>query len=967
MLKASLIGKFDIQYDGKPVILSSRAAQSLIAYLIITAGTLHRREKLAGMLWPEESEQKSRAYLRNELWRIRKALPHTSNVEYLLADNLTVGFNPSSVYWLDVEELKSLHDSDSAEDLMQALSKYQGELLPGFYEDWVVLEREHLQILFEEKMACLLAVLEKEQRWNDILEWAERWITLGQAPEVAFQALMVAYDALGDYAKVTSTYERCKKALHELDLEPSEQTRALAFKRNSKIKVPIPLTSFIGREKELEEVAGLFSKTRLVTLTGSGGVGKTRLAIQVVAEILDLFPDGVWFLDLAPLSDPALVPNTLASLIGLRESGEIAVIDLLINYLHSRKALVIFDNCEHLIKSCAQLGHSLLTSCEHLSILATSREALRVSGERPYRVPSLEIPMLGIEIAIEELSNMESVKLFVERAMVVSSSFAINSRNALAIAQICQRLDGIPLALELSAARVKMLTVEQIARLLDDRFNLLTGGLRTTLRRHQTLITAIDWSYDLLSETERSLFRALAIFGGGFTLDAVAEVVIGDDVSQFNLIKLLEQLIDKSLVTVGAYPEASNTGIRYSMLETIREYARKKLDESGGTDRLRQRHCHFFVRLVEQAAPKLKGVEQFEWLDRLAIDHDNLRVAWDYSINNNVDWALRLASGLMRFWLMRGNATEGREWSTNLLVRVNRLEESAKRAHALNLAGWTANIQQDYTAARELFEQALSIARMSGDKREVAFALQWIGRIANIDGDTQTAQICIEEYSPIYYELQDHWEIAMTMFHSAAVAFKKGDYAEAEEQYMKSLSKFQDLGDRYRVGMMLNSLGELMRLQDDYDRACKYYEANIEIFRELGTHGSLATPLFNMGWVMLHRGDFRKARALFEESLNLSKEDGDRLGMMDCIAGFASVLSMTGKSVQAAQLFAAAESLTLGLGISGRRNAPDQKEFDHYLADLLAQIDADTFAKEWETGHAMTFDEAIAYALKELQ
>ena len=464
MLEVRLIGKFDINYDGEPITISSRIAQSLFAYLILTAGTLHRREKLAGMFWPDLSEEKARAYLRHELWRIRKALHDIPENGYIFSDDMNISFNSSTEYGLDVDALKNAGDKAGADELVAGLSFYQGEFLPGFYEDWVVSEREYLQAAYEKEIARLVELLENEKRWQEILDWAERCISFGQTAETAYRALMIAYDALGDRAKVVSTYERCVNALRQLDLEPSEQTRSLAFKGSSSLNIPIPLTSFIGREKELKEVANLSSKSRLVTLTGAGGVGKTRLAIQVVAEILDMFPDGVWFLDLAPISDPALVPITLASLLGLDEFGDTksSVIDLLITSFRSRTALVIFDNCEHLIVACAQLANSLLTSCQNLSVLATSREALRVSGERLYRVPSLAIPKHGIEFAIDELSNMESVKLFAERAAVTSSGFAVSSQNALAIAQICQRLDGIPLAIELAAARINVLTVQQI-------------------------------------------------------------------------------------------------------------------------------------------------------------------------------------------------------------------------------------------------------------------------------------------------------------------------------------------------------------------------------------------------------------------------------------------------------------------------------------------------------------------------
>jgi hypothetical protein len=340
--------------------------------------------------------------------------------------------------------------------------------------------------------------LEKEQRWQDLLEWAERWISLGQSLEAPYRALMVAYDVLGDHSKVTSTYERCKQALLQLDLEPSEQTRVLVFKRNPKIKIPIPLTSFIGREKELKEVTGLFSKSRLITLTGSGGMGKTRLAIQVTAEVLDLFPDGIWLLDLAPLTDPSVVPNTLASLLGVRESGEIVVTELLINFFRSRTALIIFDNCEHLIDASAQLINLLMIYCENLSILATSRETLRVSGELPYRVPSLQIPKPNTEFNFLEISSMEAVKLFVARAAVASPRFVLSQQNAIPVAQICQQLDGIPLALELAAARTNVLTVEEILQHLNDRFNLLTYGLRSVLPRHQTLRATIEQGVKLV-------------------------------------------------------------------------------------------------------------------------------------------------------------------------------------------------------------------------------------------------------------------------------------------------------------------------------------------------------------------------------------------------------------------------------------------------------------------------------------
>ena len=647
MLEIRLLGTFDIRYDGQDVLISSRSAQSLFAYLILTAGTWHRREKLAGMFWAGIREEKARAYLRHELWRIRKALSSKSNFDYLLTDDINISFNSSAAYWLDVDVFTKGSEIESIEELMSALSVFQGELLPGFYDEWVILQREHMQAIYEKKMTRLLEMLAKVRRWSDILEWAERWISFGHGPEAAFQALMRAYRALGDHAKAVSTYERCLKALRELDLEPSEQTRALAFRPSPKINIPIPLTSFIGRGKELREVAELLSKSRLVTLTGSGGVGKTRLAIQVVADVLKQFPDGVWFLDLAPLTDPALVPTTLAKLLGLRESGGLSILDLLKNFFQSRTALVIFDNCEHLIESCAQLVNSLLISCENLSILATSRESLRVSGEISYRVPSLITPRFDTEVETNDLANMESVRLFTERAALILPGFSFNVQNAFDIARICQRLDGIPLAIELAASRVNMLATDQILQRLDNSFNLLTGGLRSSLPRHQTLRATIEWSYNLLSEKENLLFRRLAVFGGGWTLEAAEKLCSGMNIESGEVLNLLSQLVDKSLVLV----EIKGGEPRYRRLETIRQFAREKLSESGEIAQLRDSHLDYFLKKAEEIEPFLTGSEQSAWMEYLDLELDNIRLALEWSISNKQgEESLRLFGALGWFW-----------------------------------------------------------------------------------------------------------------------------------------------------------------------------------------------------------------------------------------------------------------------------------------------------------------------------
>jgi tetratricopeptide (TPR) repeat protein len=423
-------------------------------------------------------------------------------------------------------------------------------------------------------------------------------------------------------------------------------------------------------------------------------------------------------------------------------------------------------------------------------------------------------------------------------------------------------------------------------------------------------------------------------------------------------------LINKSLVTIAAHSEDADAGTRYGMLETIREYACEKLDEAGETERLRQRHRDFFIALAEQAEPKLKSAEQFKWLNRLELEHDNLRVAWDCAIASDAEFALRLASALLDFWFMRGNRSEGREWLAKLLPRTNQWGHTAKRAHSFGVAGRLAYLQQDFASARSLLEEALPIARISGDQKEIAFALLWLGLTAYRQHHDQTAQAFLEECLTIYQGLQDPWEIAWAISVSGDLAYYQGHYAEAKERYMQSLAKFQELGDKFMAGRVLNALGEISRLLGDYERAGTFYEQNIEILRELRSPFTLAGRVINLAWVSLHGGDYRKARALFEDSLNQFKEDGNKNAMTDCLTGFAGILGVIGKPERAARLFGAVESLLEAIGMDGRMDPPDQKEFDHYVAAARGQLDEAAFAKAWAEGRAMTLEQAVEFALQ---
>jgi predicted ATPase len=449
-------------------------------------------------------------------------------------------------------------------------------------------------------------------------------------------------------------------------VEPAEAEPALRTSERAPHNLPSELSSFVGREKELSEVKRLLADTRLLTLTGSGGCGKTRLALAAATDLLEEFEEGVWMVELAPLADPALVPQAVASTLGVREQPGRSPTETLSDYLSSKQVLLVLDNCEHLIEACAVLAEALLHSCPELRILATSREALGITGEVAWLVPSLSLPDLRHLPEIESLPRYESARLFVERTTAVKPTFALTERNATAVAQVCYRLDGIPLAIELAAARAKVLSVEQISERLDDCFRLLAAGSRTAMPRHRTLHATMDWSHDLLPDEEQTLFRRLSVFAGGFTLEAAESVCAGKDLQRDEVLELLSHLVDKSLVVAWE----RDGEVRYRLLEMVRQYGREKLDESGEEAEVRRRHAAFFLGLAERVEPELQGPGQVERLDELERENGNLRVVMSWALSKGeAGIAGRLGWVLWRYWFLHGHQGEGRRWMEVLLER----------------------------------------------------------------------------------------------------------------------------------------------------------------------------------------------------------------------------------------------------------------------------------------------------------
>ena len=791
--------------------------------------------------------------------------------------------------------------------------------------------------------------------------------------------------------------------------------------------LPRQLTSFIGREGEIEEVKKILSTTYLLTLTGSGGCGKTRLGLQVAADLVDEFPDGVWIVELAPLSDPALVVQEVASVLGVREASDplsmggggssgpsgtsrsSKLLNKLCDYLQPKGMLLMVDNCEHVIEASAALVDTLLRSCPNLRILAASREALGIGGETTYRVPSLSLPDPKNLPPVENLTMYEALSLFIDRANAAQPGFRVTNRNAPAVAQICHRLDGIPLAIELAASRVKVLPVEGINKRLDDRFRLLTGGSRTALPRQQTLRALIDWSYNLLSDSERALFTRLSAFMNGWTLPAAEAICAGEGIEDYEVLDLLTGLVEKSLVVVeeafSTEEAPSDEEGRYRLLETVRQYARDKLLESGEAEGLRDRHLEWYLGLVEKAEPELRGPDQIEWLNRLETEHDNLRAALEWSLGNRKEEeGLRIAGGLWWFWYVRGYWSEGIDWLEKTATGAKDASATV-RARALNGAGFLEGLSQfNVGRALELGEESLSLARETGDKEIIAVSLRILGFGTIAQRDYDRGRALLEESLSLSREVGDKWSVAFMLLVFGTGGLAQGDYGRRVELGEESLTLFREMGDKWGIAGSLLYLGNTALIEGNHERAVELIEESLSLSRQLGSKGSINWSLLYLGRVALFQGDYDRAVELLEENLTLSRELGDKMRLASStrllgrvaaaqgdkdralklykegivlsqnigdkggiVGGLEALgvlmVGVQGGSERSARMLGAAEALRQAIG---EPLAPLYRdEFDRGVAAVGAELGEEAFEAAWAKGRAMSMEEAISYALEE--
>ena len=724
--------------------------------------------------------------------------------------------------------------------------------------------------------------------------------------------------------------------------------------------LPIQLTSFVGREKELGELKKLIKSTRLVTLTGAGGSGKSRLALQVAAELIRHFHNGVFFVALAPITDPGLVASTIAQALGLTESAGRSILEGLKDYLQSKSLLLLLDNFEQVI-SAAPLVAELLAACSELKILVTSREGLRIKGEREYSLPPLSLPDLAQLPPFEALSRYAAVELFIQRAQAVKPDFDITSDTAQAVAEICYQLDGLPLAIELAAARIKVLPPQVIRARLEHRLEFLTGGARDLPARQQALRSAIAWSYDLLDEKEQELFRRLSVFVDGCTVDAV-EAVTGNHPERIFLLDELGSLVDKSLLRE---VEDINGAPRFVMLETLREFGLEQLEASGEQETVRGRHADFFLRLAEAAEASLESKEQVQWMERIGQEHDNLRSAleWSKMALGSGEICLRLAGALGHFWEVRGNFSEGRERLSAILSMQIAQGQTASRAKLLARAAELAYRQSDYPATHLLAQESLEIYRKIGDKQGIASMLIKSGNAATERGSYTIASRFLEEALEIWREQKDKHGTARALISLGFSALRSGETELANARLEEALSISHELGDARSMGFELSGLGEVALRQRDYDRATQLMEQSLELRRQLGNKWGVGVSLGMLGWVAMRKRDWERAIARLGESLEVRQEIGDKGGCAWCLERLAGVAMAQGQMEKAVRLFGAATVLRSSIG--SVIDPADQDRYKKNLNSLRVKLGKQRFKATWDEGRAMSMEQAVSYALEE--
>jgi non-specific serine/threonine protein kinase len=893
---------------------------------------------------------------------------------------------PDGRIWVDVEAFEEAtatarRGADPAA-YRAALSFYAGELLPmDRYEDWAGGRRVRLRRSFVHLLIDLASLYEEHGDFAPAAEALRTALAEEPADEEAHASLMRLLALSGHKAEAIEQYERLRDALFG---EPDVATRRLrdeisadrfppdcpllADHRPSEDpaevhqhNLPVARTSFVGRTRERVELKGALATARHLTLTGAGGSGKTRLALELARDLAGAYPDGVWLVDLAPLADPGLVPRALAATLEVQEKPGRSLIETLAEALRGKQTLLLLDNCEHLVDSVARLVDALLDECPGLRVLSTSREALGIVGELVWPVPPLSVPDTRRPPTVEQLEGCESARLFVERARLRNPAFVVGPQNARAVAEICTNLDGLPLAIELAAARAGVLSVGQISARLSRSLEVLSGGGRSMPPRQRTLNTTLEWSHELLGRAERALFSSLSIFAGGFSLEAAEAVGTGDGVDAEEVLDLLARLVDKSLVTAQT-PVRSEGATRYRMLGPVRRYAAQQLEDREVADEVRGQHAAFFLALAEEAERGLEGPEQEAWTGTLQEEYDNLRVALSWSIDEDPEAALRLAGAMRRFWFMRGYTQEGLDSLNRALARPG-ADFPRARAKALIGAGFLAYARGDYEQAIAWSGESLALNRRLQDDDGIARALGTLGTALTARGEYERAAEIHEECLALDEKRGDKRGIAFSLGELGELRLAQGDFRSAADLLGQSLEAHRGLRDTHSVAVTLGNLAEAARGLGEHERSAALAQESLALFQELESEYGVAHALLALGSAQVQGRNHRGARASLRASLSVSERLGLQAVTADCLDALASLAVAQGWPGRAARLFGAAQGQRETFGaplfpsVSSSR-AP-------FLRAARSGLDEAAFDAAWAQGRLMSSEEAVAYALSE--
>ncbi len=990
MIRLLTLGTLDLRgADGLTLaaVLSQPKRFFLLAYLVLaTPRGFQRRDLVLASFWPELDDERARHSLRQSLYVLRRALG--KGVVLARGDEeLSVD---AKALWCDAVAFERALDEGR---LAEALELYGGDLFAGFHvsdvapelEQWLESERVRLRQRAFTAARELAREAEAAENPRDAASWMRRALTLSTHDEETLRDLLVLLDRLGDRVAALRVYaDFARRLTQELEVEPSAETRALAAglraraespealapdagppraagvaagPRPARHNVPAQPTPLVGRTEEIRLARSLLQDegVRLLTLTGPGGTGKTRLALHLASEWVEAWEGGVWFVSLGPVQDPALVASTIVHALGLRDEGVRAPLETLRAFLGERRSLLVLDNFEHL-QPAAALVADLLSAAPGVQVLVTSRAPLHLRGEHELRVPPLEVPG-GTDLPVAALLRYPAVALFVQRARAADVRFRLTAGNAPAVVEICRRLDGLPLALELAAPRLRTWSPAELLEHLERRLPVLTDGPMDLPERQRALRDTIAWSYDQLEPAEQTLARRLAVFTGGCWADAVAAVC-----GPSGLTAALGSLAEKSLILLSRTEVDPDLGPRLGMLETIREYAGERLEKSGETESLRAAHAAHYLTLARSAESTFRGPEQEDYLDRLERDHDNLRSALAWTLERgDSEAAARMAVALWWFWSVRGHLAEGRRWIERILESGSGLSELT-RSKLLRGVGALACDQNHYDRAVEFLEEALWLARRVGDTRAIAVSLGSLG-VAFLDsGEHQRALSCYEEELEINRRIEDKSGIARSVGNIAVLLFYRGEYARAKPLLEESRALLEELGDRHGLAMNVSNLGEVARHLGEPERAAALYDEALALARELGARQIEAIMLCNVGDLARERNDLERACAEYRGSIDVAREIGQQRTLSWALTGLAEIAAAQGLLPEAVRLFAVIAGLREAIRYS--LTVDEARALEGNLAGLREGLGGPAFEEAWAQGRELSLEQAIELGLR---